>query len=56
MVISLRIIKSVALAKGPVAQLGWSVRLITERSPVRIRLGPLQNFKFSVSYFEEDSF
>ena len=26
---------------GPVAQLGWSVRLITERSPVRIRLGPL---------------
>ena len=25
---------------GPVAQHGWSVRLIIERSPVRIRLGP----------------
>jgi large conductance mechanosensitive channel len=26
---------------GPVAQHGWSVRLIIERSPVQIRLGPL---------------
>ena len=25
---------------GLVAQLGWSVRLIIERSPVQIRLGP----------------
>ena len=25
---------------GPVAQHGWSVRLIIERSAVRIRLGP----------------
>jgi molybdate/tungstate transport system permease protein len=30
-----------SLRRGPVAQHGWSVRLITERSPVRIRLGPL---------------
>ena len=32
---------SVSASKcGPVAQHGWSVRLIIERSPVRIRLGP----------------
>jgi rubrerythrin len=30
-----------APVKGPLAQLGWSVRLITERSPVQIRRGPL---------------
>jgi hypothetical protein len=35
----------VSLARGLVAQLGWSVRLIIERSPVQIRLGPpKQNF------------
>ena len=28
------------LRRGPVAQHGWSVRLIIERSPVQIRLGP----------------
>src|SRR3990170_543316 len=28
---------------GPVAQHGWSVRLIIERSPVQIRLGPPPN-------------
>ena len=27
--------------EGPVAQLGWSVRLITERSRVQISPGPL---------------
>jgi hypothetical protein len=35
---------------GPVAQHGWSVRLIIERSPVQIRLGPPQFvFVFSSS-------
>ncbi len=29
-----------SLKRGPVAQHGWSVRLIIERSPVQIRLGP----------------
>ena len=41
---SLKIVKGfivVDVVDGPVAQHGWSVRLITERSPVQIRPGPL---------------
>ena len=39
---------------GPVAQLGWSVRLITERSPVQIRPGPptfrFESFKYELFF------
>ena len=40
---------------GPVAQFGWSVRLITERSRVQISPGPLFNEKIVVHVFREKS-
>ena len=42
---------------GPVAQHGWSVRLIIERSPVQIRLGPPISLKvFSSPFIMEHNF
>ena len=42
---------------GPVAQLGWSVRLIIERSAVQIRLGPPINpLRFKPEEIKEETY
>jgi hypothetical protein len=45
------IFTSVTSKWGPVAQHGWSVRLIIERSAVQIRLGPPLPLNFAVKGF-----